>query len=281
MADSEIDPAPTSSAPASSAPASSAPAAHVPAGSGSGSPRVEGLQGARARVARALLESGPNTAVGLADMLGLTPAAVRKSLDDMLDLGYIEASERPQFGPDRRSKGRGRPAKWYTLTAVGREGFDNAYDDLAVGALRFLAGSAQGDAVMEFARHRVSELERRYAGLLPADLQPEQRLPILVQALIEDGFVATAKPAAGGVQICQHHCPVAHVAEEFPQFCEAETEAFGRMLGTHVLRLATIAHGDGICTTHVPIAGHPTTAHATAVDVTQLKTAHGSERNTV
>jgi predicted ArsR family transcriptional regulator len=33
--------------------------------------------------------------------------------------------------------------------------------------------------------------------------------------------------------------------------CEAETEAFGRLLGTPVRRLATIAHGDGICTTHV------------------------------
>jgi hypothetical protein len=33
--------------------------------------------------------------------------------------------------------------------------------------------------------------------------------------------------------------------------CGAETEAFGRLLGTPVQRLATIARGDGICTTHV------------------------------
>ncbi|MFW6188461.1 MAG: transcriptional regulator, partial [Actinomycetota bacterium] len=26
----------------------------------------------------------------------------------------------------------------------------------------------------------------------------------------------------------------------------------GRLLGTHVQRLATIAHGDGVCTTHIP-----------------------------
>jgi hypothetical protein len=44
---------------------------------------------------------------------------------------------------------------------------------------------------------------------------------------------------------------VAHVAAEFPQLCEAETEAFARLLGTPVRRLATIARGDGICTTHV------------------------------
>ena len=59
------------------------------------------------------------------------------------------------------------------------------------------------------------------------------------------------KPGGGGEQLCQHHCPVAHVAAEFPQLCEAETEAFARLLGTPVQRLATIAHGDGICTTHV------------------------------
>jgi hypothetical protein len=41
------------------------------------------------------------------------------------------------------------------------------------------------------------------------------------------------------------------VAAEFPQLCEAETEAFARLLGTPVQRLATIAHGDGICTTHI------------------------------
>ena len=55
------------------------------------------------------------------------------------------------------------------------------------------------------------------------------------------------------------------MAAEFPQLCEAETEAFGRLLGTPVQRLATIAHGDGICTTHVTAPSlvhitHPTTA---------------------
>jgi hypothetical protein len=75
----------------------------------------------------------------------------------------------------------------------------------------------------------------------------------LAQALTTDGYAASAEvaPAGGGQQLCQHHCPVAHVAAQFPQLCEAETEAFGRLLGTPVQRLATIAHGDGVCTTHI------------------------------
>ena len=57
-----------------------------------------------------------------------------------------------------------------------------------------------------------------------------------------------------GEELCQHHCPIAHVAAEFPQLCEAETEALSKVLGTHVQRLATIAHGDGVCTTFIPTA---------------------------
>ena len=74
----------------------------------------------------------------------------------------------------------------------------------------------------------------------------------LAEALTQDGYAASVRPGVTGDQLCQHHCPVAHVASEFPQLCEAETEVFARLLGRHVQRLATIAHGDGVCTTHVP-----------------------------
>jgi predicted ArsR family transcriptional regulator len=57
-----------------------------------------------------------------------------------------------------------------------------------------------------------------------------------------------------GIQICQHHCPVSHVAEEFPELCEAELQAMAGVLGTHVQRLATIVNGDCACTTHVPLS---------------------------
>ena len=56
-----------------------------------------------------------------------------------------------------------------------------------------------------------------------------------------------------GEQLCQQHCPVSHVAHEFPQLCEAETEAIAAVLGTHVQRLATLAGGGHVCTTHIPV----------------------------
>ena len=64
------------------------------------------------------------------------------------------------------------------------------------------------------------------------------------------------------VERCQDR-PIAHVAAEFPQLCEAETEFFARTLGRHVQRLATIAHGDGVCTTNVPHSYAPNPAERT------------------
>jgi predicted ArsR family transcriptional regulator len=107
------------------------------------------------------------------------------------------------------------------------------------------------EAVEAFARRRVADLEERYSAAVEA--APERdRAEVLAEALTQDGYAASTREGRTGIQLCQHNCPVAHVAAEFPQLCEAETEVFARLLGRHVQRLATIANGDGVCTTHVP-----------------------------
>ncbi|TDE46489.1 transcriptional regulator [Nonomuraea mesophila] len=204
-------------------------------------------RGTRARVARLILERGPVTAGALGERLGLTPAAVRRHLDVLLADGMIE----PRMARPRGQRGRGRPAKLFAITDAGRSAFEHAYDDLAGSALRFLAERMGDEAVADFARSQVSSLLKRLEPVMrtvPAD----QRVQVLAQALSAEGYAASASKAkSGGDQLCQHHCPVAHAAAEFPQLCEAETEAFAQLLGVPVQRLATIAHGDGVCTTHV------------------------------
>ncbi|MDN5854270.1 MAG: transcriptional regulator [Actinomycetia bacterium] len=201
----------------------------------------------RDRVVKSILESGPSTAADLAERLELTAAAVRRHLDHLLEEGTIAARE-PRTTAHR---GRGRPPKIFVITESGRQEFAQQYDDLAVHALRFLADSSGDEAVLEFARRRVGELEERYRPLLES-VSVEERPRLLAEALSEDGYAASVRTAPSGDQVCQHHCPVAHVAAEFPQLCDAETEVFARLLGQHVQRLATIAHGDGVCTTNVP-----------------------------
>jgi predicted ArsR family transcriptional regulator len=217
---------------------------------------VPGDQSTRERVVRSILVDGPSTAAALAERLDLTPAAVRRHLDHLLADGALEMRDpRPTA-----SRGRGRPAKVFAITEAGRNHFDQQYDDLAVQALRYLAETGGDEAVLEFARRRVAFIERDYATVTAADpgLTPAEAL---ARVFSSEGYAASVRSLpllagsdglAAAEQLCQQHCPVSHVAQEFPQLCEAETEAIGLVLGRHVQRLATIAHGDGVCTTCIP-----------------------------
>jgi predicted ArsR family transcriptional regulator len=217
----------------------------------------------RQRVASSILEHGPSTAAELAERLGLTPAAIRRHLDMLLAVGHVEAREQRIYG----ARGRGRPAKDFVLTDAGRSVFYTAYDALATEALEFLASTAGPDAVTRFAEARMARSEKRYEERIASAAPDSTPAQALAAALSEDGYVASTLPSAIGEQLCQHHCPVAHVAERFPQICEVETAAFSRVLGVHVQRLATIAHGDGVCTTHVPHVS-PVSGRRTTTDMT-------------
>lgn len=204
-------------------------------------------QPTRQRVVQSILVEGPSTAAALADRLELTPAAVRRHLDQLLDEGMLEAREPRSLA----ARGRGRPAKVFALTEAGRDGFDQQYDDLAAQALRFLDETGGDDAVRAFATRRVAFIEERFDRVQHAHPQLGP-VEVLARVFTDEGYAAAVRDLPMGQQLCQQHCPVSHVAHEFPQLCEAETEAIGRVLGRHVQRLATIAHGDGVCTTCIP-----------------------------
>lgn len=217
---------------------------------------VTGERSTRNRVARSILDHGPSTVADLAERLGLTQAAVRRHLDALVSDDVVAAHEKRVYG----ARTRGRPAKVFALTDCGRDAFEQSYDKLAVDALRWIEENAGGEAaVAAFARDRIEAQAEAYRAAVEA-ADPEDRTEALAKALTADGYAATARNAPVGEQLCQHHCPVAHAAERYPQLCEAETEFFSRLLGTHVQRLATIAHGDGVCTTFIPKAGGGTSS---------------------
>lgn len=209
--------------------------------------------GTRRRVLDLIAADGPVAAAELAADLDLTAAAVRRHLTVLETEHQIAVHDgAAPAGPARR----GRPAKRYVVTTAGQTALSQQYSELASQALRFVAEIGGVDAVRSFAERRVAELEERHADALAlAGDDPALRTRVLAEALAQDGYAATARPVPGAaaIQLCQGHCPVQDVASEFPELCEAEAHAFSRMLGVHVQRLATLAHGGHVCTTNIPI----------------------------
>ena len=208
----------------------------------------------RDRVRQTIAEDGPLTAAELASRLGLTPAAVRRHLDLLAKNGTIEESE-----PAASGRSRGRPARAYILSEVGHAGMESDYAELASSALRFLAEHAGAGAVDEFAREHSAKFESRYAAqLATAGADVIARAQVLASALNADGFAASIRPVGvdmptPGIQLCQGHCPIQHVATQFPAFCDAEAEVFSHMLGVRVQRQTTLAQGEHVCTTFIPV----------------------------
>ncbi|WP_374200293.1 helix-turn-helix transcriptional regulator [Arthrobacter sp. M4] len=215
----------------------------------------------RDRVLSAVLEHGPVSAAELGDMLGFTPAAVRRHLDHLSRAGVIEVKRVAKAGA-----GAGRPARRYVLTSQGQSKLGDDYLNIASSALRKLREMAGDDAIRQFAVERFSDMERRYAPEVDkAGSDITARAMALSQALTRDGYVSSTAsieakaplPAAlSSVQLCQGHCPVQQLAAEFPVFCDTETEVFSRLVGVDVRRLSTLARGGHVCTTHIP-TGRP------------------------
>ena len=158
--------------------------AHAGGGVGGGASAERGTRG---QVARLILELGPATAATLGGRLGLTPAAIRRHLENLIADGMIEMRTARSYG----NRGRGRPAKVFVLTDAGRAAFEHTYDDLATSALRFLEQAGGPEAVAEFARRQVSGARaalRDRAGRGGRD--PARRVQALAEALSADGYAA-------------------------------------------------------------------------------------------
>lgn len=210
----------------------------------------------RDEVRRAVGSGGPITARAIALDLELTPAAVRRHLDALVS---EEAIVEHELASSLTRRGRGRPARSYVLTDRGQAQLANSYEDIATAALAYLADRAGDGAVTDFSRDQMASLAERIKPTLDeAGDDLTARTEALATALSTEGFAASVRPVGqgtgfAGLQLCQGHCPVQHIATSFPHLCDAETDAISDLLGVHVQRLATLAGGAHVCTTFIPL----------------------------
>ncbi|MDN4479383.1 transcriptional regulator [Demequina sp. EGI L300058] len=196
-----------------------------------------------------IASAGPITASTLAHELGVTPAGVRRHLGALGLDGLITEHE----PAGHHARGRGRPSKSYVATTEGQQSLATAYTSVAVDAMSFMRENGQLD---QFVEAKMAELETALEEAVPADAPMSERVDALSRALADKGFATSVRPGPGGytVQLCQGHCPIQSIAEEAPEWCEAETRVFSRILDVHVQRLSTLAGGAHVCTTTIPVA---------------------------
>ena len=211
---------------------------------------MELMTEARERVARTILTEGPISASELATIFKVTDVAMRRMLDALVVADLVQTHEQAPFGP-AKPKGRGRPARVYSITEAGRNYFESSYDQIANDAVDYIHQIAGKAAIKEFATKRSEKLAQKFSKLINKSDSLAKKVESLKDQLSLEGYLASVQEEMGPTQtllLCQHHCPIGHVASEHHEFCDAETKMFSDLLGVNVVRLSTIAAGSEVCT---------------------------------
>jgi predicted ArsR family transcriptional regulator len=195
---------------------------------------------------RALVEllktEGALDSASLARRLKLTPMAVRQHLYALAGEKLVTSEERPVP--------RGRPAKYWTLTAEATRLFPDAYAELSVALLSAVEDTFGEAGMQRLVDARLTRQQADYASRIPAGLSVEKKLQRLAQLRTSEGYMAELRrEGKGSFVLVENHCPICAAATACQGFCASELDLFRSILGpgVRVERTEHIVGGDRRC----------------------------------
>jgi len=216
----------------------------VTAGTTSG-PAVHGaaldnLPATRRAIVDAVKRHGELSTAEMAQLLGMTGAAVRQQTQRLVEDGLLSFRDEP-------GGRRGRPRRVFVLAPAGEALFPKRYGDLTTELLGYLGGPHSDqvhDLFEQRRRRRSAEADRRLSGLPLA-----ARVRELTAILDEDGYLADFEELDDGSwRITEHNCAILSVAHGFGQACSSELAFIREALpGASVERVAHLMDGAHVC----------------------------------
>lgn len=180
-----------------------------------------------------LLKQGQATAQELAELLSISPQAIRRHLKDLQEEGYIEY----QVNRDREQGDHhitGRPQHLYQLSRKGRDRFPNSHAEFAVSLLDTLAEMVGEDRVCSILQKQWERKAMVYRDRLKSG-SLRDRVAALVELRKAEGYMAEWYPVDSEnldtrFVLTEHNCAISDVAESFPKVCGHELEMFATLL---------------------------------------------------
>ena len=194
----------------------------------------------RERVLETLRRHGPLTAADLARRFRLSCTALRLQLSGLVDEGVVRSVE------TRAS--RGRPARVYDLTPAARNCFPDRAGPLAIEVLAEVEALGGRDLVVRALESRARRITKAYMAEVEGKGRDE-RVRVVARLRDREGYAAEAVLDSGGrpVGVVERHCPIAAMAERWPEICALEEELIRRTLGDGVVREEHLLSGGRCC----------------------------------
>ena len=217
------------------------------------------MQGTRERVLTLVIDQHEARVEDLAEVLGITPAAIRRHLDHLRADGLVDARAVKQA--------TGRPYYAYFPTERAAGPLPVAYAGLLERMLRSL-GEREGavEAVMEGVAESVASKHR---SEVPPEADAEARIVFVTESLREEGILQGWRAATDGYHLVNGTCPYRKAAEISRLPCESDRKTIELLLGLDVEQVHRIVDGSPLCEYLVHTAPAPGAAIASPSGVNQ------------
>ncbi|MBD2250184.1 iron-sulfur cluster biosynthesis transcriptional regulator SufR [Nostoc parmelioides] len=180
-----------------------------------------------------LLKHSQATALDLANVLDVSPQAIRRHLKD------LEAEELVVYSNTTQA-GMGRPQHVYQLSRQGRERLhrttSDRHGDFAVSLLDTLAETVGHDQFKTILQKQWERKAQEYRDRVGSG-SIKERVANLVNLRKAEGFMAEYHPVDSPESteeerfiFIEHNCAISNVAESFPSVCGHELEMFAAVL---------------------------------------------------
>ncbi len=199
----------------------------------------------RDRVLKTLLLRQECTINELADSVDIKAISVRHHLAKLEAEGLIKSKE------ERHNVGR--PRLVYTLTKKGMEEFPTRYLSLILRLLEQLKATLPEKMVGELFRNIAQGMAIELTEDLDIeDLPIEERLNILKDLMITEGFTVEWQKVGDTYQIIEANCPYHHVGASHPEICTVSQELIANVTNVSPTQVTCILDGDAHCKYIVP-----------------------------
>jgi DeoR family suf operon transcriptional repressor len=182
-------------------------------------------------ILQCLLRQERATAHELANILRMSPQAIRRHLKDLETEGLLDHhSVQGEMG---------RPQFFYSLSKIGRDRFPRRYGDFAVSFLDTLVEAVGEKQVGEVLRKQWERKAEEYHQHIGKGSLGD-RVQKLVDLRRAEGYMAELHPLNDNrvsleapeeqYILAEHNCAIADVAESYPKVCDHELEMFTLVL---------------------------------------------------
>ena len=211
-----------------------------------GGPIIKIMESTRDQILGLLREKGEAAVVELANILEMSPAAVRRHLDGLRAEGLVDVKS--------RRHPIGRPSFVFYLTERAEERDSVGYSRLLLRMFRELTElrqdevSGQGghevlDKVFEGVAQRVAQEHR--PEVLGASL--EEKVAQISEALKAEGILDAWTKEAGSFRLLNSSCPYRRAAKATTGPCDLDRLAIQLLLGVPVEQVGRVIEGHPYC----------------------------------